>query len=184
MMLLIETPRLELHTVQPHDYDLILQQSDHPDLWVDRGFTNPYRHLVDDPGPLPFRIPRVKADPEAAPLLLRMAVRRADRVVVGSIGFHDRPDADGMIEVGLTVVEEYRRQGLATEMLRGMWAWVIDQPGVRILRYSVAPDNVASQHIIKGFGFGFVFQQQDEIDGPEDVFEMPAQEYRSRYLAG
>lgn len=178
----LRTQRLDLHTVRPADYRRMAERADDPDLWRDRGFDNPYRHLVDDPGPVPFRRPRVAVDPSAAPLLLRVAVHRADRVVVGSIGFHDRPDADGMIEVGVTVVPEYRRLGLAQEMLRGMWAWVIDQPGVRTLRYTVSPDNAVSQHIVQRLGFAHCGQQIDEIDGPEDIYEVAAEEYRRRHI--
>ena len=180
----LRTQRLDLHTVRPSDYLLMAERADHPDLWRDRGFANPHRHLVDDPGPVPFRRPRVAADPAAAPLLLRLAVHRTDQVIVGSIGFHDRPDADGMIEVGVTVVPAYRLQGLAQEMLHGMWAWVIDQPGVRTLRYTVSPDNAVSQHIVQRLGFIHRGQQIDEIDGPEDIYEMAAEEYRVRHLGG
>jgi len=178
--LVIRTPRLDLHTVRPVDYDLLVADPADPRLWVDRGFTNPYGHLVHDPGPLPHRVPRIAADPLAAPYLMRVAVLREDAVIVGGAGFHDRPGADGMIEIGLGVEEPFRRRGYAEEMLRGMWGWVIDQPGVRTLRYTVSPDNTASLALIARFGFARVGQQIDEEDGPEDIFELSAQEYRDR----
>lgn len=181
--LLIRTARLDLHTVRPEDYALLEVDRADPRLWVDRGFSNPHRHLVEDPGPLPYRLPRIATDPEAAPYLLRMAVLREEAVVIGSAGFHMRPDEDGMIEIGLEIVEPYRGQGLATELLHGMWGWVIDQPGVLTLRYTVSPDNAPSQAIIRRLGFEHRGQQMDEIDGPEDVFELSAQAYRERFLA-
>ena len=136
---------------------------------------------MHDPGPLPHRVPRIAADPLAAPYLMRVAVLREDAIIVGGAGFHDRPDADGMIEIGLGVEEPFRRRGYAEEMLRGMWGWVIDQPGVRTLRYTVSPDNTASLALIARFGFARVGQQIDEEDGPEDIFELAAQEYRDRF---
>ena len=180
----IRTPRLDLHVVRPRDYALLAHDRSDPALWVDRGFANPHRHLVDDPGPLPHRVPRVAADPEAAPYLLRLAVLRDQAVVIGSAGFHDRPDDGGMIEIGLGVVPAFRGQGFAQEMLRGMWGWVIDQPGVRVLRYTVSPDNAPSQAIIARFGFTRVGLQIDEEDGPEDIFELSADEYRQRFVDG
>ena len=179
--LLIRTPRLDLHTVRPQDYALLAVDRSDPGLWHDRGFTNPYGHLVEDPGPLPYRLPLVAEDPAAAPYLLRMAVLRDEAVVVGSAGFHLRPDADGMIEIGLGIVPEFRGRGLATELLHGMWGWVIDQPGVVTLRYTVSPDNAPSQAIIRRLGFNHVGVQIDDIDGPEDVFELPADVYRDRF---
>ncbi len=181
--LLITTERLDLHTVLPEEYRILQHDRADPRLWVDRGFANPLGHLVDDPGPLPYRIPRVEEDPDAAPYLLRLAVLRERAVVIGSAGFHARPDADGMIEIGLGIVPEERGRGYAQEVLRGMWAWVVAKPEVRTLRYTVSPDNDASQAIIRRFGFDHVGQQVDEVDGPEDIYELSAEEYRRRFLA-
>jgi RimJ/RimL family protein N-acetyltransferase len=46
----------------------------------------------------------------------------------------------------------------------------------------VAPDNAPSQAIIRKLGFEFRGQQIDEIDGPEDIFELSAEEYRARFV--
>ncbi len=107
----------------------------------------------------------------------------SEAIVIGSAGFHARPDDDGMIEIGLGIVPEERGRGYAQELLRGMWAWVVTQPGVRTLRYTVSPDNAPSQAIIRRFGFEHHGQQIDEVDGPEDIYELSADEYRRRYLA-
>jgi RimJ/RimL family protein N-acetyltransferase len=181
--LIIATDRLDLHTVLPAEYGLLERDRADPRLWVDRGFANPLGHLVDDPGPLPFRIPRVATDPEAAPFLLRMAVLRQQGIVIGSAGFHARPDDDGMIEIGLGVVPEHRGQGYAQEILHGMWAWVLTMPDVRTLRYTVSADNAPSQAIIRKLRFDFRGEQIDEEDGPEDIFELSAEEYHRRFLA-
>ena len=180
----IRTARLDLHTVWPAEYTLLAVDRADPALWVDRGFSNPHRHLVDDPGPLPYRLPRIAANPAAAPYLLRMAVLRDEAVIVGSAGFHDLPDDTGMIEVGLGIEPAFRGRGLAQELLHGMWGWVVDQPGVRTLRYTVSPDNAPSQHIIRALDFAHVGVQQDEVDGPEDVFELSAADYRARFGSG
>ena len=178
---LIRTPRLDLHTVLPREYALLAVNRADSRLWVDRGFTNPLGHLVVDPGPLPHRIPRILADPGAAPYLLRLAVLRDEAIVIGSSGFHDRPDDAGMIEIGLGVEPAYRGRGFAQEQLHGMWGWVIDQPDVHTLRYTVGTDNAVSQAIVRKLGFTHVGRQIDEEDGPEDIFEMPAEEYRRRF---
>jgi ribosomal-protein-alanine N-acetyltransferase len=181
--LVLRLERLDLHTVLPSEYDLLALDRSDARLWLDRGFANPLRHLVDDPGPLPYRLPRVEADPLAAPYLLRMAVLRDQGVIIGSCGFHDLPDDEGMIEIGLGVEESCRGRGYAQEMLHGMWQWVIDRPGVRTLRYTVSPDNAPSQAIIRKLGFAHMGVQIDEVDGPEDIYEMSAEEYRRRRAA-
>ncbi len=182
--LLIATPRLSLQTVRPDEYEKLALDRADPTLWVDRGFSNPQRHLVDDPGPLPHRIPRIRLHPDQAKYLLRLAVLRESQEVIGSAGFHDAPDENGMIEIGLGVEEKFRGRGFAQEMLHGMWGWVTSDPNVRVLRYTVSPTNEPSQAIIKKLGFEYCGQQIDEEDGPEDIFEMSADQYRLKFRNG
>lgn len=180
---ILATKRLELHVVRPADYALLATDRADPRLWSDRGFSNPWGHLVANPGPIPYRLPIVSADPDAAPLLLRVGVERASAAIIGSVGFHGRPDARGMVEIGVGVEPGFRGQGLAQEMLHAMWRWVIDQPDVRILRYTVSPSNAPSQAIIRKLGFAHVGVQVDDVDGPEDVFEMSTVAYRRQFVS-
>lgn len=178
----ILTPRLELHTVLPEEYPWLpggVHAGVDPSpalvaLWSERGFSNPHRHLIDDPGPLVHRQPRVQREPSAAPTLLRWAVHRERRSVVGSAGFHDLPDKRGMIEIGLGIVPEEQRQGFARELLSGMWSWIVEQPRVRVLRYCVSPTNTASLRLMAPFGLTRVGEQIDDIDGLEEIYEIDA----------
>jgi RimJ/RimL family protein N-acetyltransferase len=69
---------------------------------------------------------------------------------VGTIGCFGPPE-DDEAEVGFGIVEPVRRQGIATEALRG-FAEAADRAGVR-LRATVAPTNVASLRLLAGCGF-------------------------------
>jgi RimJ/RimL family protein N-acetyltransferase len=143
------------------------------------GFSNPYKHLVEGPSPLRHRIPRVNKDPEFAEIGLVLAI--ADGEIVGSAGFHDYPDENGMIEIGFGIVPEKQRQGYGLELLHGMWHEIAKRADVKVLRYTVSPDNEASMHIIKKLGFEQVGEQIDEEDGQELIFEMPILEYLEKY---
>lgn len=175
----IHTQRLDLVHLSADEIVLLFET---PELFRDRGFTNPHRVLVDDPGPLRWRVPQVKADPGVNKWFVRMMVLRETGVVVGSVSFHGPPDESGMIEIGLGVDENHRRLGFATEALIGMWTWAIADPDVRRLRYTVGVDNVASIRVITTMGFTCVGQQMDEVDGPEDIYEMSAVDFRRRFL--
>ena len=179
----IETERLLLHAVLPEEYEILAENRADPRLWINRGFANPFGHLVVDPGPLPYRIPRIRSNPEHAPYLLRLAVLKQTMSIIGSSGFHDVPNHHGMIEIGMGIEPAFRGRGFAQEMLQGMWKWAIDQPRVHTLRYTVTPDNAPSQAIIKKFGFHYAGQQMDDEDGPEDIYEMKVDEYRQRFLS-
>ncbi len=143
------------------------------------GFTNPHKHLVEGPSPLRHRIPRVKKDPAFAEIGLVLAI--ADGEIVGSAGFHDYPDENGMIEIGFGIVDEKQRRGYGLELLHGMWQMISSRPDVKILRYTVSPDNEASMQIIKKLGFELTGEQIDEEDGLELIFEMPILEYLEKY---
>lgn len=171
-----------MHHVLPEEYERLMVNPSDPVLWVDRGFRNPHGYFVHEPGPLRFRYPLVMANPNKAPYLLRVAVLRETAEIIGGAGFHDAPDADGMIEIGFAILEPFRRQGFGLELLHGMWRWVVEQPNVHTLRYTVAPDNEASQHIIRALGFTHMGVQMDEEDGPEEIFEMTVSEYRLRFM--
>jgi RimJ/RimL family protein N-acetyltransferase len=86
-----------------------------------------------------------------------------------------------MVEIGLGVHDSFQRQGFGREALLGMWLWVVNQPGVKKLRYTVDPNNTASVALVQQFGFTNVGQQIDEEDGPEDIYEMSANEFRRHF---
>src|SRR6266576_1772088 len=93
-------------------------------------------------GFLQFRIADLALDPEAQPWLGRAIVLTdADgtRQVVGSCGFHSPPGPDGRVEVGYRVEPPYRRQGVASEVVRALFDWAHEQ-GVDRFRASVSPD--------------------------------------------
>ena len=89
----------------------------------------------------------------------------------GRPGSTPPPDAEGRVEIGYKVQPEYRRQGVATEVVRAMFDWAHGQ-GVDLFRASVSPDNVPSLAIVRGLGFQQVGVQIDDIDGEELVFHL------------
>jgi RimJ/RimL family protein N-acetyltransferase len=90
--------------------------------------------------------------------------------LVGSAGFHDFPDQNGMIEIGFGIVPERQNRGFGRELLSGMWKMISSREDVKILRYTVSPDNKPSLHIIKKLGFIHKGEQVDEEDGVELIF--------------
>ena len=179
--LIIESDRLLLYTVLPAEYELLEIDRTHPNLWVDRGFSDPNKHFLIGAGIIGHRLPRVRQYPQWAKYLLRMAVLKDEQIVIGSAGFHTAPDSDGMIEIGFSVDKPFQGKGYGQEILHGMWGWVAGDPLVKTLRYTVSPNNTISQHIIKKFGFTHNGQQIDEEDGPEDIYELSASEYKLKF---
>ena len=177
----ISTDRLELHHIQgDHLIDLFDNRNDVLAL-AGADFTNPLRVLVDFQGPLAWRVPQVKADPSVNKWFVRWIVLKENREVIGSTSFHGAPDSDGMIEIGLGIETDYQNQGFAREALLSMWRWAVTFPEVLNLRYTVSPDNKASIAVIDYFGFELKGQQLDEIDGPEDIYEMSTSDFMRKW---
>ena len=173
-----ETERLIARSLTLEEYAAFEQELE-PE-WSD--CKNPFKHLITGPNPIPHRIRRIKVNPAFAEIGLFLGITKDRREIVGSTGFHDFPDENGMIEIGYSIMEEVQRQGYGMELLMGAWKWILDFPGVKILRYTVSPTNVVSMHIIKKLGFALVGEQMDEEDGLELIYEMSVEEFKEKFL--
>jgi RimJ/RimL family protein N-acetyltransferase len=177
----ITTERLSLHHISVPNLIRLYESPENADFYDPPTLQNPYRDLIDESGPLQWRVPDVQRDPSLNKWFVRWIVQRADNCIVGSTAFHAAPNALGMIEIGIGIQPAFQRRGFAREALLAMWRWVINQDGVSTLRYTVDPSNTPSVRIINNFGFHHVAQQIDEIDGPEDVYELSTSEFRTKF---
>lgn len=123
---------------------------------------------------LKFRLNQLAADPSIREWLGRAIVltdAAGERRVIGSIGFHGPPDAEGRLEVGYSIDPPFRRQGYAREAVDALFDWAHARYGIDRFIASIAPDNEASLNLTAQFGFQKIGEQMDEIDGLEYVFE-------------
>ena len=125
-------------------------------------------------GFLQFRIADVETEPAVAAWLGRaIVVTEVDgrRRIVGSVGFHAPPDADGRVEVGYHTEPQDRRTGVASEAVGAMFDWAT-QRGARQFRAAVAQDNVASLAVVARLGFRRADVQLDDLGGTEIIFDL------------
>ena len=177
----IISERLELHHISVDGIIELFEDKSETKAIAGRDFTNPHKNLIENSGPLAWRIPQVKVDPTLNKWFVRFIVLKESREIIGSTSFHGAPDSEGMIEIGLGIEPAFQGQGFAKEALLSMWRWAVTFPEVRTLRYTVSPDNLPSIAVIKYFGFDFKGQQMDDIDGPEDIYEMNAEDFSKRW---
>jgi [ribosomal protein S5]-alanine N-acetyltransferase len=172
----IHTPRFELVTMSVPFMQALLER----DLATAAGVIG-----ASVPSDLPdrldaflqFRLADLAGDPAIQPWLGRAIVVTDDdelrrRWVIGSVGFHSPPGADGRCEVGYHVEPEYRRQGVATEAIAALFDWAAREHGVTRFRASIAPDNVASLAVAAHLGFRQTGVQVDDVEGTELVFDL------------
>ena len=174
---IIECERLDLHHLAADDLFTLHTDPEDESIYIENGYRNPHRVLMEGSSPVRWRLPQVMADASVNKWFIRWMVLRETNEIVGSVSFHGPPDERGMVEVGLGVHEKFQRRGFAREALLGMWMWASEQPGVKVFRYTVDPNNTASVGLIKGLTFTYVGQQIDEEDGPEDIYEMFVEDF-------
>jgi ribosomal-protein-alanine N-acetyltransferase len=167
---ILSTPRLDLHPLPLPVLDALLA-GDFETADAVTPFPVEAHTFEDDEYVLGLRQTQLRNDPSELPWLYRAAVLRETGDVVGRCGFHARPDADGMVELGYRVQPQWRRQGLATELATGMLAWAREQ-GARRCVASTVPDNLASQAVLAKLGFVRTGEWMDEVDGLEWVYAL------------
>ena len=59
---------------------------------------------------------------------------------IGVAGFKGEPAADGTIEIGYSLLEEFQRRGYATEAVSALVAWAFAHPEVRRVIAETLPD--------------------------------------------
>ena len=118
---------------------------------------------------IPMMRARLEAEPEAQPWWVWRA-DLADGTTVGSGGFLGRPE-DGVATLGYSVHERHQGRGYASELAGLLVEWALAQPGVDIVRATVAPDNAPSLRILEKLGFAEVGRVDDPGEGELLVFE-------------
>jgi RimJ/RimL family protein N-acetyltransferase len=129
-------------------------------------------------GAMELWLPQIEADPALQPWLMRAVVLRGTRDLAGYIGFHTAPGAEylaelspGGVEFGFSVLERWRRRGIATEASLALMRWANEEHGVRRFVVSVSPENGPSLAVAAKLGFRRIGAHMDDEDGPEDIFE-------------
>lgn len=118
-----------------------------------------------------IRLDDMHKNPAAAPWLVRAVYGVPADAVVGHAGFHDPPNAAGRVEIGYTIVPQYRRQGYGRAAAIELLRFAASALEVRTVRASISPDNAASQALVRSLGFRHVGEQWDDEDGLEWLFE-------------
>lgn len=78
------------------------------------------------------------------------------RIAVGVGGFKGRPDADGNVEVGYSVLADHQRCGIATEAVGGLLQHAFADPAVARVLAETLPELKVSIAVLRKHGFAFL----------------------------
>ena len=175
-MTIIQTPRLEL---VPFSAEFLRASLAGDSVEAERllGAKLP-AGWPDDPWLYERRLAQLEEDSSLLGWLVRGVVLRETRSLVGRIGFHTGPRPEYLrelspegIELGYTVLESHRRQGIATEASDALMNWARTEHGIRHFIVSISPDNAPSRALAAKFGFRKIGSHMDEEDGLEEIYE-------------
>jgi [ribosomal protein S5]-alanine N-acetyltransferase len=164
----IETERLRLVPLDEGLMEAVLSGGETPfavpDDWPDE----------HDAGFLGLRLRQLRESPERRAWPVCAIV--LEDAMIGHIGYHGPPGANARrapdaVEVGYTVFPPHRRQGYATEAVRGLLEHARGQ-GIDRAIASVSPHNEPSLALVRRLGFVEVGRHWDDEDGEELEFEL------------
>ncbi|TGE27721.1 GNAT family N-acetyltransferase [Hymenobacter metallicola] len=107
---------------------------------------------------------------------LRKATDASPTTLVGAGGFLGPPDAAGTAEISYSVAADWRRQGLATELVAGLVQQAAHTGLVRRLVAHTQPDNAGAQRVLRRNGFVLVGSVADgrlQFERPVEAQEPP-----------
>jgi ribosomal-protein-alanine N-acetyltransferase len=81
-----------------------------------------------------------------------LIIHKGDRVLIGDVGFMGGPDEEGVVEIGYSIVPEYRNQGYATEMASSLIQWALQRQEVKVITARTLKDNIASIKVLTKIG--------------------------------
>lgn len=116
---------------------------------------------------------------------LYLFVSPALKSVVGSGGFRSAPDANGVVRAGCEIAPAFRRQGFASEALRGLISYAFTRPAVNAVEAWSLPAKGAQSRLAEAVGMSRVGETSDPAEGKvwqwrvtRDTFERPVREGR------
>jgi len=118
----------------------------------------------------PYSLDAVRSAPETRLWGDSLVLLRDQPRVVGSVVFHGRPRT-GVAEVGYSVEQRSRGQGLATEATRACVEWALAQVGIDAVQATTFPWHVASLGVIRNVGMAPIATREHDTLGELLVFE-------------
>ncbi len=151
-MIFLETERLRLVSCPA--------ETGHDELARCLGVRVPAEWPLELADLLPAYSAELRADAELEGWGPWLMVAKDEETLVGDLGFTGRPDAEGAVEIGYSVLPPWRRRGYATEAVRELLTWVLERPGVTHVVAGCEPGNGGSIGVLEKVGMKLVGESE------------------------
>lgn len=150
-MLPLTTKRLLVHPCRLPLVTEIYLDNPHADISLDARIT-PEWPLPDLREQLPHFIELLQHDPGLYPWLFWIIIESESKTVIGDVGFKGRPDKNGEVEIGYSLLPAYHHQGFMTEAASEMVRWAFSATPVRSIVAECDVTNLASVRVLEKLG--------------------------------
>ena len=157
---MLKSDKLKLRAVEPEDLDLMYLIENDTELWPFGQASVPFSHFA-----LKQYIAECSND-FFHDRQLRLVIETADGNSVGFVDLQNYEPLHHRAEVGIVVVPEQQRKGLATEALRLLAGYVSTHLGIHQLYALVPKGNVASIALFRKCGYKETATLEDWLNSP------------------
>ncbi|MBO4549742.1 MAG: GNAT family N-acetyltransferase [Bacteroidaceae bacterium] len=158
---MLKSDKLKLRAVEPEDLDLMYLIENDTELWPCGQASVPFSHYA-----LKQYIAESSND-FFHDRQSRLVLETAEGISVGFVDLQNYDPLHHRAEVGIVVVPEQQRKGLATEALRLLAQYVSSHLGIHQLYALVPEDNTASIALFKKCGYKATATLQDWLNSPK-----------------
>ena len=85
-----------------------------------------------------------------------------ERVLIGNGGFKGKPTSDGTVEIGYSILKEYRNLGYGTEAIKALVSWAFNHSEVRRVVAETLPELKPSQRLLEKCNFRNIGEGSEE----------------------
>ena len=93
-------------------------------------------------------------------------------------GFKGKPDQTGVVEIGYSIVPEYRGRGYATQVAQALIDYAFSHPEVSATAAHTSVKNIGSMKVLERAGMKVVGEMEDHEDGRMWRWQLNRDEYR------
>ncbi len=165
----LETERLLLRRITPHDADAWLAAWNHPDVMR---YLVDFEHTTTDLEEVK-EIIQWADDIFAQKSGLRWAVAlKPASTMIGSCGFHLYSRTNRLAEIGYELHHEYWRRGIMTEALEAVLRFGFDRLDLHRIEANVTVGNEASAGLLRSLGFADEGTWRDKVYARNQFYDL------------
>ncbi|PUZ28449.1 GNAT family N-acetyltransferase [Chitinophaga parva] len=149
----MQTSRLKLIFCKLEYFEALLQGSHQ---LADLLKINIPEHWTQYPELVLVAYDKLRNHPELNGWFFYLVIHKEDRTLMGTGGFKSLPDANGVVEVGYEIHEDYREQGYGTELLQALIDYAFAHPQVTEVIAHTLDEYNAAVKVLQNCGLTFV----------------------------